>query len=348
MSISLLQRLIETPSFSREEIETANKIEKYLQNNQVKTHRIENNIWTFNKYFDENLPTILLNSHHDTVRPVEGWTRDPFKPSHEDGKIYGLGSNDAGASLVGLINAFLFFYNHKNLKYNLLLAATAEEEISGANGIALLLKNLPPNLHIAFGIVGEPTNMQMAIAEKGLMVVDAVAHGKAGHAAREEGINAIYVALKDIEKIINYKFPKISPLLGAVKMSVTQIEAGRQHNVVPDHCRFVIDVRSNECYTNNEIFDILKPMLQSDMQARSFRLNSSQISENHPFILGGRHLGLSTFGSPTLSDQSLMNFETVKIGIGDSARSHTADEFVFESEILEGCALYIKLLEQIL
>ena len=343
--ISLLQHLIATPSFSREEDKTAAIIQNFFIEKNIPTERIGNNIIVKNKYYSENpkVPVVLLNSHHDTVKPVNGWTRDPFSADIIDGKLYGLGSNDAGGALVSLIATFCFFYD-KKLPFNLILAATAEEEISGAKGIASILPNLPP---ITVGIVGEPTLMQMAVAEKGLMVIDGIAHGKAGHAARNEGVNAIYNALKDIEKIKNFSFEKKSELLGEVKMTVTQIEAGTQHNVVPDTCKFVIDIRSNECYSNAEIFEILQKQVESELKPRSFRLNSSKIALNHPLILRGIEMGLSHYGSPTLSDQALMPFDTLKIGPGDSARSHTADEFIFVNEIEEGIKTYIGLLENL-
>ena len=343
--ISLLQHLIATPSFSREEDKTAAIIQNFFIEKNIPTERIGNNIIVKNKYYSENpkVPVVLLNSHHDTVKPVNGWTRDPFSADIIDGKLYGIGSNDAGGALVSLIATFCFFYD-KKLPFNLILAATAEEEISGAKGIASILPNLPP---ITVGIVGEPTLMQMAVAEKGLMVIDGIAHGKAGHAARNEGVNAIYNALKDIEKIKNFSFEKKSELLGEVKMTVTQIEAGTQHNVVPDTCKFVIDIRSNECYSNAEIFEILQKQVESELKPRSFRLNSSKIALNHPLILRGIEMGLSHYGSPTLSDQALMPFDTLKIGPGDSARSHTADEFIFVNEIEEGIKTYIGLLENL-
>ena len=343
--ISLLQHLIASPSFSREEGKTAAIIQKFFTQKNIPTERIGNNIIVKNKHYSENstAPIILLNSHHDTVKPVNGWTRDPFSADIIDGKLYGLGSNDAGGALVSLIATFCFFYD-KKLPFNLILAATAEEEISGVNGIASILPHLPS---ITVGIVGEPTLMQMAVAEKGLMVIDGIAHGKAGHAARNEGVNAIYKALTDIEKIKNFKFEKKSNWLGEVKMTVTQIEAGTQHNVVPDTCKFVIDIRSNECYANAEIFEILQKQVESELKPRSFRLNSSKIALNHPLILRGIEMGLSHYGSPTLSDQALMPFDTLKIGPGDSARSHTADEFIYVNEIEEGIKTYIDLLENL-
>lgn len=341
-AVELLKKLIATPSFSREENETATLIEYFFAQKNIPTHRKGNNIWAKNRFFNENLPTVLLNSHHDTVKPVSGWSRDPFSPDVVQGKLYGLGSNDAGGALVSLIATFLYFWNNKNIKYNIVIAATAEEEISGANGIASLLPDLPPP---SVGIVGEPTLTQMAVAEKGLMVIDAVAKGKAGHAARQEGINALYIALNDIQRIKDFKFDKVSNLLGEVRATVTQIEAGTQHNVVPDRCRFVIDVRANECYTNEEILNILQQQTQSELKARSLRLQSSRIDLAHPLVLSGMRLGLTAYGSPTLSDQALMPFTTLKMGPGDSARSHTANEYINLDEIEEGINMYIAILE---
>ncbi|MFN7118397.1 MAG: M20 family metallo-hydrolase [Saprospiraceae bacterium] len=343
-SVQLLQQLIATPSFSREEADTAMILADFFHQRNIPTFRKGNNIWVQNLHFDVNKPTLLLNSHHDTVKPVEGWKRHPFQAKTEEGKLYGLGSNDAGGALVSLIATFIYFYEKENLPFNIIMAATAEEEISGANGVESVLPDIGK---IWAGIVGEPTQMRMAIAEKGLMVVDAEARGKAGHAARNEGENAIYKALQDIEWIQNQQFEKISDLLGPVKMTVTQIHAGTQHNVIPDLCKFVIDIRTNECYNNREIFEILQQHLQSDVKARSFRLNSSRIDLEHPLVKAGLALGLEYFGSPTLSDQALMNFPTLKIGPGDSARSHTADEFIKLEEIEKGIALYVKLLENL-
>ena len=339
--LNLLQNLIKTPSFSREETATADIIEQFFQQKQIPTARKGNNIWAKNRHFTEGLPTVLLNSHHDTVRPVAAWTRDPFAADMSENKLFGLGSNDAGGALVALIATFCSFFDEK-LSFNLVLLASAEEEISGRGGVESVLPDLPP---IAVGIVGEPTLMQMAVAEKGLMVMDGIARGRAGHAAREEGLNAIYMALDDVATIRGFDFEKKSDLLGAVKMSVTQIAAGTQHNVVPDECRFVVDVRTNECYANEEIFNIVKQNVKSELVPRSFRLNSSKISLEHPLILRGLQLGLTPYGSPTLSDQALMNFPTLKIGPGDSARSHTADEFIFMSEIEEALGIYRQLLE---
>ena len=328
---------------SREEAKTASILFEFLQKKGVNPHRLQNNVWVKSKDFSPEKPTILLNSHHDTVKPNAQWTFKPFQATEQDGRIYGLGSNDAGASLVSLLATFLIL-EESNKNYNLNWAGTAEEEISGANGIALALPELGK---IDVGIVGEPTQMQMAIAEKGLMVLDGVAKGKAGHAARNEGINAIYEVVADLEWFQSYEFPKDSDLLGQVKMTVTQIQAGYQHNVVPDACSFVVDVRSNERYTNEEIFDIIQQSTRSEMKARSFRLNSSGIATDHPLVLKGKGLGLKSFGSPTLSDQAQMNFPTLKIGPGESARSHTADEFIQISEILDGIDIYCELLNDL-
>jgi acetylornithine deacetylase len=342
-AINLLKHLISTPSFSKEEHNTAEIINDFLQKNGVETIRKGNNIWCKSKYFEETKPTILLNSHHDTVKPVQGWTRNPFDASVENGKLYGLGSNDAGASLVSLMAAFLHFHEQK-IPFNLIFAATAEEEISGANGIALVKNDFGK---IAGGIVGEPTEMRMAIAEKGLMVVDGIAHGKAGHAAREEGVNALYIALEDIDFIRNYEFAEVSEVLGKTKLSVTQIEAGTQHNVVPDTCKFVMDIRTTEKHTNEGVFEFLQQHLKSEIKARSFRLNSSGIELSHPLVKSGLSLGLEYFGSSTLSDQALLDFPTVKMGVGKSERSHTADEFIYLREIEEGIDLYIGILEHL-
>ncbi len=342
-AILLLKKLISTPSFSKEENNTAEIIQAFFEIRSIPTERQHNNVWVRSGHWRDSKPAILLNSHHDTVRPVAGWTKDPFNPLIEEDKLFGLGSNDAGASLVALIATFLYFYDKPDLPFNLILAATGEEEISGKNGIASILPVLTP---VELGIIGEPTQMRMAVAEKGLMVVDAYAKGKAGHAAREEGINSIYMALRDIEWIKSYEFPKQSSLLGKTKMTVTQIKAGTQHNVVPDHCHFVIDVRTNEQYSNQEVFEILQANTTSTMIARSYRLNSSRIDLDHPIVKSGLAQGLSYFGSPTLSDQALINdFPTLKIGCGKSARSHTADEFILLSEIKKGIATYIELLE---
>ncbi len=340
--LSLLRQLIAIESFSKAEDKTADRIQHFFQEKQIHIERFGNNIIVKNKYFNPNLPTILLNSHHDTVKPAAGWKRNPFSPDIEDGILYGLGSNDAGASLVALAAAFLYFYDKKILPYNLIYAATAEEEISGKNGIVSILDALG---EISVAIVGEPTQMRMAIAEKGLMVIDGLAHGKAGHAARDEGINALYIALQDINWIKNFIPSKTSDFLGKTKLSVTQIQAGTQHNVVPDYCTFVIDVRTNELYSNEAIFQILQENTQSELTARSFRLNSSRIELEHPLVQRGINLELEYFGSPTLSDQALMPFPSLKIGCGKSARSHTAGEHIYLQEIEEGIQTYIQLLD---
>ena len=340
-SIELLKTHISIPSFSKEENKTADCVQSFFQKKSIPTFRKGNNVWIKNKSWNDSLPTFLLNSHHDTVRPVKAWTKNPHEPLIENGKLFGLGSNDAGGCLVSLIATFLFFYEKENLNYNIILAATAEEEISGKNGIASVVDDFGK---IDFGIIGEPTEMQMAIAEKGLMVVDGIAKGKAGHAAREEGINAIYEVLEDLEWIRNYKFEKVSDQLGETKMTVTQINSGTQHNVVPDACSFVIDVRTNEKYSNQAAFAILQKHLKSTIKARSFRLNSSEIPLTHPLVQSGLSLDLGYFGSPTLSDQALLSFPTLKIGCGNSARSHTADEFIYLKEIEKGIDIYIELL----
>lgn len=345
-AIDLLKNLIATPSFSREEAPAAERVAAFFEAKNIPFQRHLNNLWAKNCHWQEGKPVLLLNSHIDTVKPATGWQRDPFHPGvEEDDILYGLGSNDAGGPLASLLATFTHFYERSDLPVNLIMAATAEEEISGANGIAALLPELG---QIDFAIVGEPTQMRMAIAEKGLMVIDGEARGVAGHAAREEGVNAIYIALEDIQLIRNLELDRVSPLLGKVKMSVTQIEAGKQHNVVPDSCRFVIDVRTNECYRNEEVFDLLQSKVQSTLKARSFRLNSSGIALEHPLVQSGLQLGLPYFGSPTLSDQALMPFPSLKIGPGDSARSHTADEYIRLSEIRAGIDCYIQLIEGIL
>jgi len=345
-AIDLLKQLIATPSFSKEEDNSSALIRSFLESNEVKTEQYLYNIWTKNKYFDTNKSTILLNSHHDTVKPNKGYTLDPFAAIEKGGKLFGLGSNDAGGSLVSLIATFLYFYDKENLKYNIILAATAEEEISGHNGIEVLLPQLGK---IDFAIVGEPTQMQMAVAEKGLMVLDCTANGKAGHAAREEGENSIYKAITDIEWFNSYKFDKVSDLLGPVKMSVTVIETdNKAHNVVPAQCKFVVDCRVNELYTFEEMLDIIKSNVQSEINPRSTRLRSSSIALNHPIVEAGLKTGRSYYGSPTTSDKALMNFPALKIGPGDSARSHTADEYIYIDEIKNGIELYIQLLNQLL
>lgn len=345
-AVDLLKELIATPSFSKEEDKTAGILSRFLGGHQIPHSRIGNNVYAYNKYHDPAKPSILLNSHHDTVKPNKGYTLNPFEAIEKKGQIFGLGSNDAGGCLVSLIASFLYYQDQDNLKYNLVLAASAEEEISGFNGIESLLPELGK---IEFGIVGEPTQMQMAVAEKGLLVLDGVAHGKAGHAAREEGDNAIYHAVRDIQWFSTYQFPKVSNLLGPVKMSVTVIQTeNRAHNVVPSLCSFVVDVRVNELYRFEEILEIINRYVKSDIQPRSLRMRSSSISLNHPLVQSGLALGRTYYGSPTTSDKALMPFPTLKMGPGDSARSHTADEYICRDEINTGIELYIKLLEPIL
>lgn len=345
-AIALLKQLIATPSFSKEEEETAKIIHHHLDKYTTNVKTLKNNVFAWNHYFDDSKPTLLLNSHHDTVKPNKNYTLDPFTPIEKDGRLYGLGSNDAGGPLVALIATFLYYNRREDLKYNLIFAASAEEEISGREGIELLLPELGT---IECGIVGEPTQMQMAVAERGLMVLDCLSHGKAGHAAREEGENAIYKALADIEWFRNYRFPKVSDLLGPVKMSVTVIETdNKAHNVVPAQCKFVVDVRVNELYTFEEVLEVIRAHVQCDVQPRSTRLRSTSIALDHPLTKAGIALNRTYYGSPTTSDKALMPFQTLKMGPGDSARSHTADEFIYVDEIKEGIQLYIQLLNQVL
>lgn len=340
-AVDLLKEMIGKPSLSREEGEVADLVGRYLAQKGTTPSRKGNNIWVVSPDFDEQKPTILLNSHIDTVKPVSGWTKDPFNPEVEGDFLYGLGSNDAGASMVSLLHAFLVL-TQRIQPYNLVFVASAEEEVSGKGGIESVLPELP---EIAFAVVGEPTEMHPAVAEKGLMVLDCTAHGKSGHAARNEGDNAIYKATTDIEWFQTYRFPKSSEMLGDVKMSVTMIQAGTQHNVVPDKCTFVVDIRSNELYSNSEIFEIVSSKIQSEAKARSFRLNSSRIDLHHPFVERTKMIGKMPYGSPTLSDQALMPFPSVKIGPGKSSRSHTADEYIRLSEIREAIELYVRLLD---
>lgn len=344
-AIRLLKELIATPSFSKEEDQTAGVITRFLGTHGIEHYRIGNNIYAKNKNYNHELPTILLNSHHDTVKPNRGYTVDPFSPIEKEGKLYGLGSNDAGGCLVSLIAVFLYYYE-RDVKFNVVMAASAEEEISGKDGIEKILPELGK---IDFAIVGEPTQMQMAIAEKGLLVLDCTSNGKAGHAARNEGENAIYSAINDIQWINNYRFPKVSELLGPVKMSVTVISTeNKAHNVVPAQCTYVIDVRVNELYTFEEILQTIRLNISAVVQPRSLRMRSSLIPFEHPLVESGIKLGRRYYGSPTTSDKALMPFPALKIGPGDSARSHTADEFIYTSEIEEGIKLYIQLLENII
>lgn len=344
-AIELLKKLISIQSFSKEENITGDVIEAFFKDRGVYTFRKIHNIWAFNKHYDPKKPTVLLNSHHDTVKPNKGYTKDPFSPIVEDGKLFGLGSNDAGGCLVSLMATFLYYHDIPNLKYNVAFAASAEEEISGFNGIELIVPELGP---IEFAIVGEPTQMHLAIAEKGLMVCDCVAYGKSGHAAREEGDNAIYKALKDIQWLSTYQFPKVSPFMGPIKMSVTIIHAGSQHNVVPDRCEFTVDVRVTEQYTHEELLETIRANVGSEVTPRSMRMRSSSIPETHSIVQAGLSLGRTTYGSPTTSDQALIPVPSLKLGPGDSARSHTADEFIYLSEIEEGIDLYIEILGKVI
>lgn len=344
-AISLLKELIATPSFSKEEEQTASIIGKFLALKVIAANRVGNNIFALNKHYDEAKPTILLNSHHDTVKPNPQYSKDPFAPIIEDGKLYGLGSNDAGGCLVSLLAVFLNYYDKADSKYNFIFAATAEEEISGAGGIEYTLPYLPK---IDCAIVGEPTQMQMAVAERGLMVLDCISHGKAGHAARNEGENAITKSLKDIEWFDSYQFPKVSDLLGANKMSVTVIETeNKAHNVVPAICKFVVDARINELYSFEDVLNIIKQNVQCDINPRSTRLRSTSIALDHPLVKAGTDIGRTYYGSPTTSDKALMPFPSLKMGPGDSARSHTADEYIYIDEIKEGIELYIQLINKI-
>ena len=345
-AVQLLQSLIRIPSFSRQEGETARLLENYLQERGIKANRHLNNVWAVNQHFTPGLPTLLLNSHHDTVKPNKAYTREPFDGAIEEGKLFGLGSNDAGGALVALLFTFLHFYAQPNLPYNLVFAATAEEEISGAQGIEALLPLLPP---IDCGIVGEPTLLNLAIAERGLLVLDVTVQGIAGHAAREEGENALYKALPDIEWFKQYQFEKKSDLLGPVKMSVTVIETeNKAHNVVPPVCHFVVDVRVNECYTFEEVLAVIEKHVQGKVQPRSLRMRSSSIPLDHPLVKAGLALQRTPYGSPTTSDKALMPFPTLKMGPGDSARSHSADEFIYVHELDEGIRLYKELLNLVL
>lgn len=344
-ALELLISLIKTQSFSREEQPTADLLFSWFENKGIEVRRDLHNIWAVNKYFDEAKPTILLNSHHDTVKPNSAYTRDPFDAKIEDGKLFGLGSNDAGGCLVGLIAAFVYFYEKENLKYNFVIAATAEEEISGENGIAYMQPILPK---IDFAIVGEPTLLDLAIAEKGLVVFDGKVTGTPGHAAHiPNDQNPIFMALKDLNWFNAFEFPKVSESLGKVKMTVSQINAGKQHNVVPSELSFVVDCRVTDAYSNQEIADIIKENTECEVTPRSLRLNSSFINPNHELVIAGLKLGKKTYGSPTLSDQCRLTCQSVKLGPGDSLRSHSADEFIYVNEVKDGVKFYIDLLSEI-
>jgi acetylornithine deacetylase len=341
-AIDLLKGMISRPSFSCGEADVADYLQAQWQAAGQAVRRKGNNLWMTAPAFDAAKPTLLLNSHMDTVKPVAGWTRDPFTPEEDaEERLYGLGSNDAGAGMVALYEAFTLLSVRKQ-PYNLIFLASAEEEISGKNGVESVLPELPP---VAFGVVGEPTDMRPAVAEKGLLVLDCVSRGKSGHAARAEGVNAIALAMEDIRWFHTYLFPQQSPLLGAVKMTVTMIQAGVQHNVIPDECRFTVDIRTNEFYSNREVCDEIGRHVRCEVTPRSLRLNSSRIDAAHPFVQRAVMLGKTPFGSPTLSDQALMPFPTVKIGPGDSARSHTADEWIHPADIREAIDFYVRLLD---
>lgn len=345
-AIALLKQLIGTPSFSSEEDKTASHIEYWFRRHNVQYKRTVNNVWAVNKYFDEDKPTLLLNSHHDTVQPNSAYTKDPFEAIEEDGRLYGLGSNDAGGCLVSLIAAFTHFYNERDLKYNLVLVASAEEESSGDNGLNSMLDIIP---EIDVAIVGEPTLMQLAVAEKGLVVFDAVVKGTPSHAAHPNDDNAIYKCIEALKWFKNFKFKKGSEVLGDVKLTVTQIEAGKHHNAVPADVKLVIDVRVNDAYTNEDITEILVNNSPCDsIEPRSLRLNSSSIPVDHKLVQAGIALGRKTYGSPTLSDQAVLSCPSLKLGPGDSTRSHSADEFIYLNEIEEGIKIYIDLLNRVI
>lgn len=345
-AISLLKKLIETPSFSSEEDQTAILIENWFKQFEIPFHRTKNNVWAINKYFDESKPTLLLNSHHDTVKPNSAFTKNPFEAIVENGKLFGLGSNDAGGCLVSLIATFTYFFNQENLKYNLVIVASAEEESSGENGLNSML-SIVPKIDVA--IIGEPTLMNLAVAEKGLVVFDAVVEGTASHAAHPNNDNAIYKTIEVLQWFKDFTFEKTSPTLGDVKMTVTQINAGKQHNVVPAHVDLVIDVRVNDAYSNQEIAEILQENAPcTKITPRSLRLNSSSISVEHELVKAGISIGRKTYGSPTLSDQSVLSCQSLKLGPGDSTRSHSADEFIYLAEIEEGIAIYVALLERVI
>lgn len=344
-AVNLLKALISTPSFSGEEGQTADIISTFLSKKGVNTKRVGNNVWAFNKYFDGHKPNLLLNSHHDTVKPNSQYTRDPFNPFTDGGRIYGLGSNDAGAPLVSLMSAFMYFYDRVDMPYNLILLASAEEENSGDQGIRLALNELPK---IDLAIVGEPTSMRMAVAEKGLLVIDAYAQGKAGHVAHGDTENAIYQATRDIAWISSQPFKKVSELLGDLKCQVTQINGGIAHNMVPEICHFLIDVRVTDAYRHEEVLQLLKEHCLSELQPRSMKHRPSAIGKNEPIVKAAGALGMQLYGSSTMSDQTALSCPSVKLGPGDTLRSHTADEFVYIAEIEEGIKGYVALLNKIL
>lgn len=340
-AVELLKKLIATPSVSRNEKDAADIMEQTIRSYGFEPQREANNIWIIDPHYDESRPTLLLNAHIDTVKPVASWTRDPFSPDVEDGVLYGLGSNDCGGGLCSLLQIFRML-TEKPQHYNLIYLASAEEEVSGKDGITRALPLLP---HIDLAIVGEPTGMNPAVAEKGLMVLDVIAHGKSGHAARNEGVNAIYEALDDMRWIRDYEFEKVSEFLGPTKMTLTVVNAGTQHNVIPDKCTMLVDIRTNEFYDNEEVFEFIRQHLKSEVKAHSFRLKSSRIDPEHPLIKKCVAMGMKPFGSPTLSDQALMHFPSFKLGPGESSRSHSANEFIRISEIRDAITKYETLLD---
>lgn len=340
-AVQLLKKLIATPSVSRIEKDAADIMEQTIRSYGFEPQREANNLWIIDPHYDESRPTLLLNAHIDTVKPVASWSRDPFSPDVEDGVLYGLGSNDCGGGLCSLLQIFRML-TEKPQSYNLIYLASAEEEVSGKDGITRALPLLP---HIDLAIVGEPTGMNPAVAEKGLMVLDVIAHGKSGHAARNEGVNAIYEALDDMRWIRDYKFEKVSEFLGPTKMTLTVVNAGTQHNVIPDKCTMLVDIRTNEFYDNEEVYELIRQHLKSEVKAHSFRLKSSRIDPEHPLIRKCVAMGMKPFGSPTLSDQALMHFPSFKLGPGESSRSHSANEFIRISEIRDAIAKYETLLD---
>lgn len=340
-AVELLKKLIATPSVSRNEKDAADIMEQTIRSYGFEPQREANNLWIIDPHYDESRPTLLFNAHIDTVKPVASWSRDPFSPDIEDGVLYGLGSNDCGGGLCSLLQIFRML-TEKPQSYNLIYLASAEEEVSGKDGITRALPLLP---HIDLAIVGEPTGMNPAVAEKGLMVLDVIAHGKSGHAARNEGVNAIYEALDDMRWIRDYKFEKVSEFLGPTKMTLTVVNAGTQHNVIPDKCTMLVDIRTNEFYDNEEVYEFIRQHLKSEVKAHSFRLKSSRIDPEHPLIKKCVAMGMKPFGSPTLSDQALMHFPSFKLGPGESSRSHSANEFIRISEIRDAIAKYETLLD---
>ena len=340
-AVQLLKKLIATPSVSRNEKDAADIMEQTIRSYGFEPQREANNLWIIDPHYDESRPTLLLNAHIDTVKPVASWSRDPFSPDVEDDMLYGLGSNDCGGGLCSLLQIFRML-TEKPQSYNLIYLASAEEEVSGKDGITRALPLLP---HIDLAIVGEPTGMNPAVAEKGLMVLDVIAHGKSGHAARNEGVNAIYEALDDMRWIRDYKFEKVSEFLGPTKMTLTVVNAGTQHNVIPDKCTMLVDIRTNEFYDNEEVYEFIRQHLKSEVKAHSFRLKSSRIDPEHPLIKKCVSMGMKPFGSPTLSDQALMHFPSFKLGPGESSRSHSANEFIRISEIRDAIAKYETLLD---